>query len=146
MSGSGKKEKDRRDELTANQERFLVDLLTAPTIAEAAKETGINESTARRWLSQRPVQRAWRELRRQVVEQALTGVQSATVEAVATLRACLAEDMPPAVRVRAALALLDLAARTVEIGDLAARIEQLEEAIEQNSQEPHWPGQLRQLA
>ena len=133
MSGSDEK-------LTAKQEAFLAALLTAPTIGEAARAAKIADATARRWLAQPTVRAAWLEMRRQVVDQALMGVQAATAEAVATLRACLADDMPPSVRVRAATAILDTAVRAVEINDLAERIEQLEQALAEQSEQASQPG------
>lgn len=134
MSGSDEKP-------TSKQEAFLAALLTAPTLAEAAKAAKIGESTARRWLTLPTVQSAWLDMRRQVVDQALLTVQNATAEAVATLRGCLADDMPPGVRVRAATAILDTAIRTVEISDLAARIEQIEQALEEQRETQQRQGQ-----
>ena len=116
------------ENLTAKQERFLAALLVSPTVADAAKAANVADSTARRWLAQPDIHRAWLDRRREVVDQAMTGVQLATRAAVATLLDCLKEKYPAGVRVRAATALLDTAIRAVEIGDLAARIEELEQA------------------
>lgn len=123
MSGAG-------ENLTAKQEAFLAALLVAPTVTEAARVANVAESTARRWLAQPLIHRAWLDRRREVVDQAMTGVQLATRAAVATLLDCLKPKYPAAVRVRAATSLLDTALRSVEIGDLAARIEELEAALE----------------
>ena len=121
----------RNDEtLTAKQEAFLSALLVAPTVTEAARVANVAETTARRWLGQPHIHRAWLDRRREVVDQAMTGVQLATRAAVATLLECLKSKYPAGVRVRAATALLDTALRSVEIGDLAARIEELEAALE----------------
>ncbi len=114
------------ENLTTKQETFLTALLTAPTVAEAARIAKVNDTTARRWLSQPHIRAAWLDMRRQVVDQALMSVQSATRAAVATLLDCLKPKYPAGVRVRAATAILETAIRTVEIGDLAARIEELE--------------------
>lgn len=119
------------ENLTSKQEAFLAALLSAPTHAEAAKVARVSEATARRWLTLPHVRAAWLDMRRQVVDQALLTVQTATTEAVATLRACLAPDMPPGVRVRAATAILETAVRAIELNDLDARIEQLEQALEE---------------
>ncbi len=114
------------ENLTAKQERFLAALLVAPTVAEAAKVAGVADSTARHWLTQPHIRRAWLDRRREVVDQAMTGIQLATRAALATLLDCLKPKYPAGVRVRAATAILETAIRTVEIGDLAARIEELE--------------------
>ena len=124
MNGSDEK-------LTAKQEAFLATLLTMPTLTEAARAVRISDATARRWLTLPSVQAAWLDMRRQVVDQALLTVQTATMEAVATLRDCLADKMPPGVRIRAATAILDTAIRAIEINELAVRIKQLEQALEE---------------
>lgn len=124
MSGSDKK-------LTAKQEAFLATLLTVPTLAQAARRAKISEPTARRWLAQPAVRAAWLDMRRQVIDQAMTIAQIATRAAVTTLLDCLKPTYAAGVRVRAATTILDTAMRAVEIDDLAARIEQLEKALEE---------------
>ncbi len=121
---------------THRQEALISALLTLPTIGAAAKSAHISEATARRWMALPQVQAAYRDARRLVIEQAFASIQAVTDEAVGTLRACLASSMPPAVRVRAAIALLDTAIRAVEMADLAQRIEHLEEALAIASDQP----------
>lgn len=122
MSGTG-------ENLTRKQEALLTALLTSATLAAAARTASVSEATARRWLALPTVRRAWLDMRRQTVDQALTTVQRATDTAVATLIACMAADMPPGVRVRAATAILETAVRAVEVSDMAARVEEMEAAL-----------------
>ena len=58
-------------------------------------------------------------------------LQEAAAEAVVTLRRNLSEPTPQAVQVRAAVAILEHAARGVELLDLAERVAALEEGARQ---------------
>ena len=78
MSGQGGK----RERL---EDRALAALLSEPTIAQAATAAGVSESTLLRWLAEPSFKARYRDARRQVVELAVTGLQQATSEAVATL-------------------------------------------------------------
>lgn len=115
--------------ISAQQERFLLVLMASATIAEASRVARVPDSTCRRWLREPAVRAAWLEMRRQAVDMALTAVQGVTQAAVSTLVDCLQKKYPASVRVRAAVALLDTAMRAVELGELAQRVEALEEAL-----------------
>jgi hypothetical protein len=122
MSGHG-------DKLSRKQEQAIVALIAQPTIPAAAGVAGVSDATLWRWLQRPDFLRAYRDARRQVVEQSLGEVQSATSEAVRTLRAVMSDDSaPPASRVAAARAVLDTALRAVELMDLETRIADLETA------------------
>ena len=86
------------------------------------------EVTAGRWLKNLSFQAAYREARRQVVQQAIVQVQHATGTAVQTLVAVMQDnESPSSARVSAARSILEMAIRTVEIEDLEARITALEQ-------------------
>lgn len=122
MSGHG-------DKLSRKQEQAIVALIAQPSIPAAANVAGVGDATLWRWLQRPDFVRAYRDARRQVVEQALGEVQSATGEAVRTLRAVMSDaSAPPASRVAAARAVLDTALRAVELMDLETRITDLETA------------------
>ncbi len=104
-------------------------LLTHSTHAEAARAAGVSKSTLARWLRDPAFAQAVREARRHALEQSLGALSAATAEAVATLRASLQAE-GEAVRVRAAVAILEHALRAAEVGDLAERIAALEAALE----------------
>jgi len=115
------------DKLSRKQEQAIVALIAQPTIPAAAMVTGVADVTLWRWLQRPDFLRAFREARRQVVEQALGEVQAATIDAVQTLRdVMLNPDTPPASRVAAARTILDTAIRGVELLDLESRIADLE--------------------
>lgn len=111
--------------LARKQELFIAALLAAPSIAEAARAVKIGENTALRWLQVPEVQAQYRALRRQVVEQALATLQSATSEAVEALRRNLTAESG-SVQVRAATAILEHAVKAVELVDIVERLEALE--------------------
>ncbi len=118
--------------MNAKKEKLLAALLVSPTIEKAAKIAGISEATALRWMKDAEFSAAYRDARREVVSHALSGLQGACGDAVATLRAVACDSTGPASsRVSAAKAILETSIRAVEIDDLAARVEMLEIQIEQ---------------
>src|SRR5262249_19545356 len=117
------------DELTGHrQEALVAALLTEPTHQAAAAAAGVSEATLRRWLHRPAVRAACREARRRVVEDAGARLQQACGEAVEALRRNLACGNPRA-EVRAAQIVLEQAVRGVELADLLARVEELEQLV-----------------
>jgi len=116
--------------LSRKQELAISALLTCPTLLAAAQQCGLAAVTLYRWLKDAAFQAGYREARRQVVQQAITQIQYATGEAVATLRAVMQDQEAPAsAKVSAAKAILELAVKSVELEDLEdleARIAALE--------------------
>lgn len=111
------------------REAAVAALLSHPTHEAAAKAAGVSESTLARWLREPTFAAAVREARRRALEQALGTLSAATAEAVETLRACLGAE-GEAVRLRAAVAVLEHALRGAEVADLEQRIAALEAALE----------------
>jgi len=109
-------------------EQAIAALLAQPTVADAARSIGVGESTLRHWLREPVFCEAYRMARRQAVEVAIGTLQQAAAEGVTTLRRNMSETTPPAVQVRAAVAILEHAARGVELLDLAERVAALEES------------------
>jgi transposase len=118
------------EKLTRKQDDAIAALLSTSTIKEAAKATKIGVATLYRWLQLPEFAAAYRTARREVVEHAITELQSATSEAVATLKRNL-NCRNEAVEVRAASIVLEQAIKGVELMDLQARIEKLETRIEE---------------
>ena len=124
--GAGHGEKRSRKEDLA-----LAALISEPTLGEAAKKVGISEVTLWRWLQDPEFQDKYRTARRQAVSQSITQLQKISSEAVQTLREVMNnKETPPASRVTAAKAVLEMAIKAVEVEDLAVRIEALEKATE----------------
>jgi hypothetical protein len=123
MTGHGEK-------LSRKQEQAISALVTCASIIEAATQCGLAEVTLRRWLKQADFQHAYRDARRQVVQQAIAQVQRTTGEAVDTLRSVMQDRRAPAsAKVSAARAILDVAVRAVELEDIEARLAALEQQV-----------------
>jgi hypothetical protein len=120
--GHGQK-REQREELA------IAALLAEPTIAQAATEAGIGESTLLRWLAEPEFKARYRAARRAVVESAIGRLQQAATLAVDALARNLTCGIP-AVEVGAAKSVLDQAIKAVELVDLAERVEALEQASE----------------
>lgn len=113
------------------EEAALVALISESTLKEAAKKAGIGEATLWRWLQDPEFQEKYRTARRQAVSQSITQLQKISSEAVETLREVMnSKETPPASRVTAARAVLEMSIKAVEVEDLAVRIEALEKAAE----------------
>jgi hypothetical protein len=124
MSGSD-------ENLTLNQERAILALLSEPTQQAAAEKAEVGASTLRRWLSEPAFLAAYRQARRALVEGAIAKLQAASVEAVDTLRDLLKCTDKPAVQARAAVAILEQAIKGGELIALTERVEELERMLKE---------------
>ena len=125
MAGHGEK-------LSRKQELALANLLTCPSIADAAKQTGIGEHTLFRWLKDDAFAEAYMEARRQVVRHAIARVQQACTQAVETLQAIMGNpEAPASARVSAARTVLETAIKAVELEDLEQRLSVLEAQMQE---------------
>jgi hypothetical protein len=103
MKGKGEKS-------THKQEVAISDLLTAPTITDAADAASISESALWRRLQHESFQTAYRQAKREAVPQAVAFLWRAAGEAVATLRAVMqGVQKPTSASDSAACTVLDLA-------------------------------------
>ena len=116
--------------MTAKQHKALAALLSEPTIAGAAEKVGIGERTLYTWLGEPAFGDAYRAARREAVGQAIARLQQVSSEAVTVLETVMNdEDEKGATRVSAAKTVLETAIKAVELEDLAARIEALEQRL-----------------
>ena len=84
---------DRNDGLTPSQERAVTAMLTARSIAAAARAAEVGESSLRRWLRQdENFQTKLRGLREEALSQGALKLQSGVPEAVETLYRLIARD------------------------------------------------------
>ena len=122
MKGHGQK-------YTRRHEAALVALLSEPTMEAAANKAGVSISTLSRWMEIPEFQEKYRQARRDSVSTATCALQRHAAGAVATLAAVMGDiEAPPAVRVSAARAVLELAYRAVEVEDIMERLARLEQA------------------
>lgn len=124
------------------RETVVTVLLTAPSVAAAARRLGVTARTVRRWRTRPEVQAALGEARRALVTRGVTRLCRATDAAARRLRRNLRCGQP-AVEVAAAKAILDAATKAVEVLDLAERVERLEAALtdagDDEEDPPAWP-------
>ena len=104
-------------------------LLTQPNVDAAARSVGISVATLMRWQKEPEFQKALREARRAAFGQAIARLQQMSGAAVTTLGKMMVEQSAPAsTRVRAAEAIINHAAKAIEIEDIEARVSELERA------------------
>ena len=118
------------------QEKAIVCLLNEPTVKRAAEAAGVGERTLHRWLTEPLFSATYRSARRASFAQAISVTQHYAPAAVHTLARIMADPaVPPAPRVAAATALLKFSRDSIELDDLAQRVETLERA-QRGDQEP----------
>ncbi len=89
-----------------NTEKALAALLNTASVRDAATTSGLSEETIYRYLRDEDFKSEYQQAQRQVVENAIAGLQQAANEAVETLRRNLTCDNPQA-EIRAAQLILD---------------------------------------
>jgi len=113
------------------KEEVIAALLTQRNIEEAAKAAGIGANTLLRWLKLPEFQTAYRQARRDAFGQAVARLQQGTSAAATTLlKTMIDQGTPASVKVRAAEAIFNHAAKAIEIEDIDARVTALEQAAE----------------
>jgi hypothetical protein len=119
-------------DLTRPQETAILALLSEPSIAAAAAKAQISERTLHRWLKEEPVFVAeYRRARREAFAQAIGLTQRSATAAVGTLLRVMHDTKATwSSRVSAASQVLRFAREAIELDDLAARIETLEQSAE----------------
>jgi AcrR family transcriptional regulator len=122
--------------LTPKQERAVFELLSHPTLEDAAKAAGVNKTTLWRWLQDKDFHSAYMSARRESVKQSIARLQRYTSEAADTLHEVMTnKSASDFARVGAAKAILDYAIKAVEIEDLAERVTELESVLKQKAEE-----------
>jgi hypothetical protein len=121
MKGHGAK-------FSRKMEEAVAALLTQRNVEEAARSVGIGPATLLRWLK---MPEFLAEARRAAFGQSIARLQQGTSAAATTLLKTLIDPATPAsVRVRAAEAIFNHAAKAIEIEDVEARVVELERAVE----------------
>ena len=114
--------------LSDRQTHYLAALLNSPTICAAAEKAQISERTAYRWLADDEAFRsAYLDAKRQCVAQVTLLLSTGASNAVEALLEIVADEAVSAsARVAAAAKVLDLTFKSVELDDLAHRLQTLE--------------------
>ena len=114
------------EEISSRQHRALAALLEQPTIGKASEVSGVPVRTLHSWLKEPSFSAEYSSMRRQATQQAIARIQQYSANAAGTLVQLMASDKPAAVRLAAARTVMELAIKSVEIDDIAARLEALE--------------------
>ncbi len=113
-------------------EEAVAAMLTQRNLEEAARAVGVGATTLLRWQKEPEFQKAFRQARRDAYSQSIARLQQGTTAAATTLLKTMIDPATPAsVRVRAAEAIFNHAAKAIEIEDIEARVAALELAAEQ---------------
>jgi hypothetical protein len=110
------------------REAAIAALLTEKGIDEAAAKAGVSPRTLKSWLADPDFAAAYRAARRQLVEGAVGRLQQAAGKAVETLMALLDCTHTPT-RARVALGIMERAERAVELTDVLARLDAMEQGL-----------------
>jgi hypothetical protein len=116
------------------EERMILALLEHARVDQAAVAAGVSEATMWRRLRDQNFQEALREARREAFSRAIARLQQAGSAAAATLLRIMCDNKAPgATRVRAAVSVLEMAFRGIELEDMQVRIRRLEELAQNGS-------------
>ena len=123
MVGHGQK-------LGRKKEAAIAALLSHRNVDEAAQAVDVGATTLWRWLKLPQFQAEYRKARRDAFSQSIARLQQGTAAAATTLLKTMIDPAtPPSVRVRAAEAILNHAAKAIEIEDIEARVTELEQSL-----------------
>jgi hypothetical protein len=127
--------------LTPKQQKGILALVTEPTIAKAAEQAGVSESTVYRWLQDETFLKAYRRARRDSFSQALTLTLRYAPLAVNALAKIINDlSIAASARVSASCAILKYGRDSIELDDLAARLDNLERATQSADHGRGWRG------
>lgn len=121
---------DAVDGLSPVKSKAIIALLNEPSITKAALAAGVGERTLHKWLDHdEEFIAAYRKARRQTFTQAISLTMRYTPVAVNVLAKIMVDTQAPyAARVAAATNLLRFGRESVELDDLALRLDALERA------------------
>ena len=115
--------------LKRKQEEAITVILAQPTLKQAAEHLGVNERTLRRWMKDPTFSQAYREARRQGHAHVIAMAQRYAPAALNVLAKIATDNAKPAAaRVTASVAVLKFTRESIELDDLAQRLEALEAA------------------
>lgn len=107
-------------------EIFLVSIASGKTVREAAREVGVAERTAYRWLQESGNRQRINELRSEYCEQAVGKLAHCSLQAALTMQELL-DSASDSIRLNAARSILDFGMQLRQFSEFEVRIQQLEE-------------------
>lgn len=129
VEGRWKQMKGHGEKFGRKKEQAIAALLTATTATEAARVCGIGETTLWRWLQDVEFAERYRQARKRALDVAISRLNQIATDAVNTLHEVITNrEAPTSSRVAAARVILETAIKAVEMEEIEARLETLEES------------------
>ena len=121
-------------DLNRNQRRAIDALMRTSTVRDAANRCGLSESTMWRYLGEPNFEACLAERQDKATAGLAAALCGLTDEAIATLRALLADTdgTPPTVRARVALGVLKERRDVIELKDVVERVQEVEQLVEED--------------
>lgn len=119
-----------------NEDAVLLALACVPTVEVAAKRCGLSDRTIYRRLKDADFKARLQAVRPDMVGRSAGRMTTAASDAVRTLLALQKDSAPPAVRLGAARAVLEVGMKLREVVDLQNRMEELEDLVESLEKPP----------
>ena len=113
-----------------NEDALLLALACGATVEAASRQCGLAERTIYRRLNDAAFKSRLQSVRADMVGRSAGLLTAAASEAVRTLLALQKESAPPAVRLGAARAVLEVGMKLREVVDLQNRMDELEQLVE----------------
>jgi hypothetical protein len=113
-----------------NDDALVLALACGATVEAAARQAGCGPRTVYRRLEDAAFRTRIRDLRADMVHRASGLLTAAAAEAVRTLLALQKDGVPPATRLGAARAVIELGIKVRELSELEERVAQLERAAQ----------------
>ena len=116
-------------ELSFRQQSVLPIVAVARSIAQAARDSGVAESTLRRWLAEPSFREELDLLRKESADLARKQAQAALPACLSVVSEIAMESEEPSLRLRAAQFLITYATRISEIESLRQEVQDLNESV-----------------
>lgn len=123
-----------------NDEALLLALACGATVEAAARQNGVAERSVYRRMQQPDFADRLRSLRSDMASRAAGALTAASTESVRTLLTLQKEPHPPAVRLGAARAVLEIGMKLREVVDLEKRLADLEQRLQASEAGPNYRG------
>ena len=118
--------------LTPRQQAILPAVAISPSIAQAARDTGVSERTLRRWLDNPAFRDELSRLQQESYDIARKQLQALVPHFISVLAREAIENPDPSIRIRASRYGLSFAVKFREIDDVADAIRDLRGALNRN--------------
>ena len=112
-------------QLSLRQQAALPVVALSPSIAQAARQSGVSERTLRRWLDDPAFRHQLSQLHREAYDLARQQLQALVPHCISIMAAEAVENPDPALRIRAARYLMSYAVKFNEIDKLTADLHDL---------------------